>query len=383
MVLVTVSLSPLTDIMEQGGTLSKLPVAADFSGKHARNLSHFLGVHKHALTIASPKIQTTDSARALLAHAVYSKLKQRLLAFLVNLLLNLTGDLLHNLLNARRMNASVSNKALKRLLGNFLAHRVKAGDNDGLGRIVNDDVNTGQGLKGAGIASLAAYDTAFHLVTRQRNRSNRIVAGNLRRNALHGGNEHFLSLLFCCKLSFLVDFVQQGLGIMAGIIFQTFYDKSFGFFRRQAGNPLKLSPKVLFRNGKSFLFSDHSGLALGKFLVPLVSLLVSLIQEFLFLRHTIFVSLYFFTAIAVLPFLLGSILNELFFCLKLNLFFKSFSFLYGILSNAFGFLFGRGKLKSGINPANSPSKNNSRNGENDVRQNCHTVSPDCFRIILI
>ena len=75
--------------------------------------------------------------------------------------------LLHHLLNAGGVDTAVQNKLLQGQTGNLPADRVKAGDGDGLRRVVDDEVHAGQGLQRADVAALPADDTALHLVVGQ------------------------------------------------------------------------------------------------------------------------------------------------------------------------------------------------------------------------
>ena len=165
---------------------------------------------------------------------------------------------------------------------------------------------------------------------------------------------------------------------MLGFVFEALDYERLCFVARKTGNPLKFCAEVFFLVLKLLRVPCKFCISSGKFFVFFVKLLGPLVQKLLFLVYTALVSLNFFTALVVLPLLLVSVLNELFSCLKLNLFFESFCFLYGILFNAFGFLFRGGKLKSGINPANSPSKNNSCNGEHDVQNHLVHTNLHCI-----
>ena len=99
-------------------------------------------------------------------HVVEAEVEDDLLALLVDLLGDLAGDLLDDFLDAGGMDAPVGDEALEGHPGDLAAHRVEAGDDDRLGRVVDDDVDAGEGLEGADVAALAADDAALHLVAR-------------------------------------------------------------------------------------------------------------------------------------------------------------------------------------------------------------------------
>src|SRR2546423_1504253 len=72
--------------------------------------------------------------------------------------------LLHDLFDATGVDAAVGDQALERQAADLTAHRLEAGYDDGVGRVVDDDVDAGGGLECADVAALAADDPAFHFV---------------------------------------------------------------------------------------------------------------------------------------------------------------------------------------------------------------------------
>ena len=62
------------------------------------------------------------------------------------------------------MDAAVGDELGERDPGDLAADRVEARDDDGLGRVVDDQVDAGRLLEGADVAALAADDPALHLV---------------------------------------------------------------------------------------------------------------------------------------------------------------------------------------------------------------------------
>ena len=84
------------------------------------------------------------------------------------------------------MNAAVSDQAFKGHAGNLAAGLVKAGQRDGLRRIVNDQIAAGGGLQRADVAALAADDAALHLITGQRHNADGGLARGIGRAAGNG-----------------------------------------------------------------------------------------------------------------------------------------------------------------------------------------------------
>ncbi len=90
------------------------------------------------------------------------------------------------LLDPLRVDAPVGDEALQREPGHFPSHRVEAGQQDRLWRVVDDQVDAGDGLEGADVAPLAADDPALHLVARQMQDGDDRLAGLLGRYPLDG-----------------------------------------------------------------------------------------------------------------------------------------------------------------------------------------------------
>ena len=66
------------------------------------------------------------------------------------------------------MDASVRHELLERQPRDLAADRIEAGHDDGVGRVVDDDVDAGGELERADVSAFAADDAALHLVVRQR-----------------------------------------------------------------------------------------------------------------------------------------------------------------------------------------------------------------------
>ena len=73
-----------------------------------------------------------------------------------------------DLFDARRVDAPVEDQLGQRDAGDFAPDRVEAGEDDGVGRVVDDQVYAGGALQRADVAALAPDDAALHLVVGQR-----------------------------------------------------------------------------------------------------------------------------------------------------------------------------------------------------------------------
>ena len=73
----------------------------------------------------------------------------------------------HDLLDSRRVNPPVGHKFLHRQLGDLASDRIEAGNDYRAGRVINHDLDPGQSLESADIATLATDDPALQLIRRQ------------------------------------------------------------------------------------------------------------------------------------------------------------------------------------------------------------------------
>ena len=100
--------------------------------------------------------------------AVHPCLEGGSLALLLDDPVDLRARLLHHLLDARGMDASVLDELVQRLPRDLAAHRVEAGQDHCLRRVVDDEIDARCHLQRADVAPLAADDAALHLLARQR-----------------------------------------------------------------------------------------------------------------------------------------------------------------------------------------------------------------------
>ena len=100
--------------------------------------------------------------------------------------LYLPPGFLHHLLNVGGVDAPVRNQPFQGNPGNLPAHRLKAGDGNGLRRVVNNQIHAGEGFNGADVASFPPNDASFHLIVGQGNHADRHFRHLVRRAPLDG-----------------------------------------------------------------------------------------------------------------------------------------------------------------------------------------------------
>ena len=246
MILVPVGLHALADIVQEGAAFGDFPVEPDLGGQEARDDCDFLGVKKDILSVTRAEIKPSQGADEFRRHVVQTQVEDDLLALVVDFLGDLPRNLLDHFLDAGRVNPSVGDETLQGNAGDFPAYRIEAGYDHGFGSIVDDDIDAGKGFQGTDIPPLPADNASLHLVRRQADRCYRRFGGHVGGDALHGRDQDIPGAFFGGQLGFLIDLVDQDLGVVLGLVFQGLDDKPLRLVGAQAGYPLQFLTISLF-----------------------------------------------------------------------------------------------------------------------------------------
>ena len=220
-------------------------------------------VPQHVLAVAGPEVQLAHGLGDLRVHAAEVGLHDGIFAVLDDLLVDLRANLLDDLLDPRRVHASVGNEPLEGLDGHGLADLVEARDDDHAGRVIDDDVHPGDPLDGADVAALAPDDPALHVVGGDGDGPDRGLGGVLGRVALHGHQGDFAGFVLGVELGLLGDLAGQLGHIQSGLILDPLEQEFLGLLGRELGELKQLVP-LLDQRGLDF--RDPLG---DRFLLPL------------------------------------------------------------------------------------------------------------------
>ena len=157
----------LADVMQQAGAAGHGDVDPQFAGQQPGQPGHLHAVGQSVLAKAGAVLEPADQLDQVGVQAVDAKLHDSPLAFPLHLQLQLAAALFHRLLDAGGVDTAVADQPLQGHAGHLAAGLVKGGQGDGLGGVVDDEVDTGGRLEGADVAALAADDPALHLVAGQ------------------------------------------------------------------------------------------------------------------------------------------------------------------------------------------------------------------------
>ena len=138
---------------------------APSSTRHDPGQVHdFESVLEDVLPVARPVPQLADHLHELLVELAAAGLEDRLLPRLAHVILELGLREVVHLLDPRRVDAPVLDQLLERRPGHLAPEPVEGGEDDGLRRVVDDEVDAGQVLQRADVAALSSDDSALHVV---------------------------------------------------------------------------------------------------------------------------------------------------------------------------------------------------------------------------
>ena len=94
----------------------------------------------------------------------------------------------------------------------------KPAQHDGLGRVVDDQVDAGRLLEGPDVAALAADDPALHLVARQVDDGHGVLGGVVGGDALHRGDDDVAGLVLGLLAGAPLDRAGELDGVVLGLL---------------------------------------------------------------------------------------------------------------------------------------------------------------------
>ena len=221
---------------------------------------------QNVLTVRGTVLLTTQNLYKLGVQVVNAGLVAGALALLADGAVNFFPRLFHHVLNAGGMNAAVHNELLQRQPGNLPADGVKAGNGDGFGGVVDDQVDAGNGLQGADVPAFPADDAALHLVVGQRDHGDGGLGGVIGGAALDGGSDDLTALFLGLVLQLRLDLLDLHGGLVANLVLDAVQQEILCLILCQTGN--------LFQFGQLLLLELIGlRLGLGDLLKPLGKLL--------------------------------------------------------------------------------------------------------------
>lgn len=220
------------------------------------------------------------------------------------------------------VNAAVSNKVLKCHAGGLATDRIEARKHDGLGRIIDHEVDAGNLLEGANVTTLAADDATLEIIGRNMHGGNGDLGGVIGGAALNRQGQDLLSGLVALGANLLLGLADDRGGLVGNLAANLIEKLLVSVLAGQVGDALELRGLLgaeLLKLAGALL--DLASLA-GQLMFTLVEGIVAAIERLLALHHTVLERTNLALTLLVLG--LGSllILDDLFLCLKQSLFFE-------------------------------------------------------------
>ena len=236
------------------------------------------------------------------------------------------------------VDAAVGDQLLQRQPGDLPAHRLEAGDGDGLGGVVDDEIRAGQCLQRADVAALAADDAALHLVIGQGHHADGDLGHVVGGAALDSGGHDLAGALVGLVLGPGLDLLDLQRRLVGHLGLHLGDQVILGLIRREAGDALQHFRLAALDELDLLLLLVHGGVLLGQGLLLLLDHLGLVIEIFLFLLQTALLLL--LLGAAFLDFLLvfAAVFQNLFFCFKKCLSFLVFRAFDGLVDDARGFV---------------------------------------------
>ena len=276
----------LAEVVQQTGTLCQRHIDAKFGRHQTRNMRNLNGVVQHVLAIGRAVFLAAQKLNEFGVQIVDTGFKRRAFAFNLDGVVNLAASLFNHVFNAGRMDAAVGNQLFERKPCDLTADGIERGNRDGLRGVVDDEVNAGDGFKGADVAALAADDAALHFIVGQRNDGDGGLGGMVCRAALDGGGDDLAGRLIGLLLHLRFDLLDLHRSFVAHVVFDVLEDIGLGFVLRQAGDLFQnLHLAALERIDLFLLLVDGRDL-LGQLVLFLLVKIDLLVKGFFLLLQT-------------------------------------------------------------------------------------------------
>ena len=210
-------------------------------------------VLEDVLPVARPVAQPSEHAHELLVELATVRLEHGLLAGLHDVLLELGLCLVVHLLDPRGMDPAVLDELLEREPCDLAPQRIERRQDDGMGRVVDDEVDARQVLERADVPSLAADDPALEIVRRELDHSDRRLGRVARRDALERVGDERASPTACVRSRLLLHLPHLPCELVSHEVLRTFDQLLPRFVHGQARDLLERAERVALRISELFL----------------------------------------------------------------------------------------------------------------------------------
>ena len=295
---------------------------------------------QQVLPIARAVFHPSHHAHQLVIHVGYAQIYTCTLSHLVDFLLYLAACLGHHLFDTGWMDAPIGHQFVQRQAGYLPPHGIEATDDNGVGRIVDDDFHPCQTLEGAYVAPFASDDASLYFLILKVKHAHRILYCALGGRALYALHHYLFGLLVGRDFSLLHDVHYRRAGLCPCLVGHRVHQLLLCLFGTQSSYVLQLLHAL-------FIHLLHLGLShvqrLNLFVQVVahpLQLVVLLLQLVHLLRQRLFSLFQLILALAKLVVLFVDALvvftlhlQILLFRLQYLVFLDDFAFLFGIFKH--------------------------------------------------
>src|SRR6185437_142343 len=230
----------LADVVQHRAALEQYRVDPQLAGHHARDVGRLDQVPEHVLPVGGAVAEAAEEADEFGVHVGEAQLDQGVLAGPLAQLLDLGLAALVGVLDPLRVDAPVGDETFQGKPADFPPYRVKAGEQDGFRRVVDDEVDAGHRLEGADVAALAADDAALHLVPGQVQDGDDGLAGLLGGDPLDGQGDDLTGPLLALRPGLMLDVPDDEGGLALGLVLDGADELGLGCVCGEARDALQL-----------------------------------------------------------------------------------------------------------------------------------------------
>ena len=329
----------LADIMQQAGTLSQNNVNTKLRSHYTCQVGNLNRMVQDILTIAGTIFQAAQQLNQFGVQTMHSDSKGSLFAGFLNLLLNLFLCLFNHFLNAGRMNTTIINQFFQSDTGNLAAYRIKAGNNNSLRSIIDNQINAGQGFQSTDVTAFTTDNAALHFIVRQAYYGNGGFRYMVCCTTLNCQGDNFSCLAVSLILSLLLQILNHHSRFVLNLVLEGLQQLLLCFVTGQSGNTLQFN-LTFFQHCLSLLLSSVQALFLGSQLFFLAFEGFDFtVQIFFFLQQTTLLTLQVVTSVFIFTLHFGTQTMDFFFSLHHDFFAFCFAGLLRILYNTDSLLF--------------------------------------------
>ena len=176
------------------------------------------------------------------------------------------------------MDPAVAHQLRERDLRDLAANRVEAGEDHGLGGVIDDQVDPGSLLEGPDVAALAADDPALHLVVRKMDDGHGVLRGVVRGHPLHRGEDDVAGLVRGLLAGAPLDRPGELDGVAFGLLADRLEEHPLGVLGREAADRLEGRDPLLVELLQLLAALVELDLLLEELAVPLLEHVGALVE---------------------------------------------------------------------------------------------------------